>query len=54
MVEMMSVLVLVVTLELFNLGISVVNARGLGEDAVARRLGRSAHERMDRHMEDRP
>lgn len=35
-----------------NLGLSIRNARELGTDPVARKLGRSAHGRIDTYLQD--
>ena len=41
---------LIAALVTVNLGVSVVNARRLGKDPVARHLGRSAHSRIDNYV----
>jgi len=46
-----SLIGLVMALEVANLGISVANARQLGEDATARKRAARALARVDRHEE---
>lgn len=48
------VLAVIITLELFNLGVSITNARNVGVDPVARSDATAAHERIDEHMVYKP